>query len=276
MSSSTRFSGLALQALIVAASFAVIIFSERASAGSLSHRLPEKVCAGPSDPRLDKMPADLETQLALSALPASLRAAATVYLLDPSKGFYIARRGTNGFVCFVSRTEWEWGEFRKDLFAPMGFDAEGARTNFIPYLDVAAMRASGKYTARQIKDSVMLRIRKGIYKAPARSGICYMLAPVMRVYTGMPGNENVMTMSMPHYMFYAADVKDSDIGTEPNSKEGPWLVNPGNTVLGAGKGIWGYIVVPAQESVAAKIRQSGQPLVRRLAAYSPYFKLDMH
>src|SRR5579872_805780 len=262
MFSSIRFAGHGCRLLVFAASFAVNLFSGRAWA------------AGPSDSRLDRMPTDLETELALSALPANLRAGATVYLLDPAKGFYPARRGTNGFVCFVSRTEWEWGEFRNDLFAPMGFDAEGARTNFIPYLDVAAMRASGKYTARQIKDSVMLRIRKGIYKAPARSGICYMLAPIMRVYTGMPGNENVMTMSMPHYMFYAAHVKDSDIGTDPHSNDGPWLVNPGNTVLGAGNGIWGYIIVPARESVAAKIRQSGQSLVQRLAAYSPYFKLD--
>lgn len=227
----------------------------------------------PSDPDLDKMPADLETQLALSALPAKLRAAATVYLLDPAKGYYVARRGSNGFVCFVSRTEWEWGEFRKDLFAPMGFDPEGARTNFVPYLDVAVMRASGKYSPAQIRDSVILRIRKGIYKAPGRSGICYMLAPIMRVYTGMPGNENVMTMSMPHYMFYAAHVKDSDIGTDPNSNDGPWLVNPGNSVLGQGNGIWGYIIVPAPDAVASRIRQSGKELLQRLAAYSPYFKL---
>lgn len=228
----------------------------------------------PADSRLDKMPADLETALALTALPEHLRATATVYLLDPAKGLYIARQGTNGFVCFVSRTEWEWGEFRKDLFAPMGFDREGVRTNFLPYLDVAAMRASGKLTPKQIRDTVIARIHKGVYKAPARSGICYMLAPVMRVYTGMPGNENVMTMSMPHYMFYAQYIKDSDIGTDPNSASGPWLVNPGNTVLGPNKGPYGYVVVPAREDVAAKIRQSGKDMLARLAAWSPYFKMD--
>src|ERR1700734_1455401 len=185
-----------------------------------------------ADWQLDKMPVKLETDFALSSLPPYLQANATVYLLDPNKGYYGARKGSNGFICFVSRTEWEWGEFRKDLFAPMGFDPEGARTTFIGYRDVAAMRASGKYSPQQIKDSAISRIRRGIYKAPSRSGVCYMLAPIMRVYTGMPGDEHVMTMSMPHYMFYAQNIKDADIGTDPNSQYGPWLVNPGNTVLG--------------------------------------------
>jgi hypothetical protein len=228
----------------------------------------------PSGWQLDKMPVDLETQLALSALPSHLQAAATVYLLDPAKGYYVARKGSNGFVCFVSRTEWEWGEFRKDLFAPMGFDAEGARTTFVGYRDVAAMRASGKFTPQQIKDSAISRIHSGKYKAPARSGVCYMLAPIMRVYTGMPGNKNVMTMSMPHYMFYAQNISDSDIGTDPNAATGIWLVNPGNTVLGKGKGPYGYIIVPATEEVAGKIKQTGKDLLQRLAAWSPYLKLD--
>ena len=65
------------------------------------------------DWKLEKMPADLEMEFALSALPPHLRDAATVYLLDPEKGYYIARKGTNGFCAFVDRTDWEWGEFAK-------------------------------------------------------------------------------------------------------------------------------------------------------------------
>src|SRR5690349_16325819 len=68
---------------------------------------------------LDKMPANLETELALQALPPQLRSAATVYLLDPAKGYYVGRKGANGFICFIARTNWEWAEFRKDVFAPM-------------------------------------------------------------------------------------------------------------------------------------------------------------
>ena len=222
--------------------------------------------------RLDKMPADLETELALQALPVHLRAKATVYLLDPAKGYYVARAGTSGFVCFVARTNWEWAEFRKDLFGPMAYDPEGARTIFPMYRDVAAMRASGKLTPVQIRDSIVNRVHKGIYKAPAKGGISYMLAPVMRVYTGKPGDNTVMTMNMPHYMFYAPYITDSDVGTDPNSQKGPWLVNSGNTILGAGKGPESYLIMPADPATTAKIIADGKTLLTRLAAYSPYFK----
>ncbi|HEY6902622.1 MAG TPA: hypothetical protein VI233_18315 [Puia sp.] len=223
---------------------------------------------------LDKMPAALETELALSALPPQLRSAATVYLLDPAKGYYIARKGGNGFVCFIARTNWEWAEFRKDVFAPMAFDAQGAATIFPMYTETAAMRASGKFTPGQIKDSVANRIRRGQYKAPSRGGVSYMLAPVMRVYTGKPGDNNVMTMNMPHYMFYAPYITDSDVGFVPNSPKGPWLINSGNTVLGDRKGPEGYFIVPADEAAKAKIVADGKDLQKRLITYSPYFKVD--
>ena len=96
----------------------------------------------------------------------------------------------------------------------------------------------------------------------------------MRVYTGNPGNEMVMTMSMPHYMVYAPYVRNSDIGTNPDSPEGPWLVNPGNTVLGQGKGPYGYIIMPAREKAAAEIVGNNKDLLKRLADYSPYFKVE--
>ncbi len=95
-----------------------------------------------TDSKLQKWPVDLETDFALSALPPHLRSEATVYLLEPNKGFYIGRQGTNGFVCFVSRTEWEWADFRNDLATPISFDPEGAKTIVPVFLDVAALRAS--------------------------------------------------------------------------------------------------------------------------------------
>jgi len=227
-----------------------------------------------SDWGLDKMPANLETEFALSALPPQLRSAATVYLLDPAKGYYVARKGENGFICFIARTNWEWAEFRKDLFAPMAFDAEGAKTIFPMYRDAAAMRASGKFTPLQIKDSVVNRIHSGIYKAPASGGVSYMLAPVMRVYTGKPGDNNVMTMNMPHYMFYAPYITDSDVGFDPNSPKGPWLINSGNTVLGDRKGPEGYFIVPADETAKTKILADGKDLLKQLENYSHYLKAE--
>ncbi|MBS1602203.1 MAG: hypothetical protein JST42_06005 [Bacteroidetes bacterium] len=223
---------------------------------------------------LDGMPADLETELALKALPPQLRSAATVYLLDPAKGYYIGRKGTNGFICFIARTNWEWAEYRKDVFAPIAYDPEGARQLFPMYRDAAAMRATGKFTPAQVKDTIVDRIRKGIYNAPSTGGISYMLAPVMRVYTGKPGDNNVMTMNMPHYMFYAPYITDSDVGTDPDSPRGPWLVNSGNSVLGERKGPEGYLIMPADAATTEKIMADGKSLLQRLAAYSAYFRTD--
>ena len=101
-----------------------------------------------------------------------------------------------------------------------------------------------------------------------------MLAPVMRVYTGKPGDEMVMTMNMPHYMFYAPYTTDQDVGINPNSPNGPWLVNPGNTVLGERKGPHGYLIMPASDAAKAKIIADGKDLLSRLADYSRYFKVD--
>lgn len=223
--------------------------------------------------QLDKMPADLETQLALSALPADLQAGATVYLLDPAKGYYVGRQGTNGFVCFIDRTDWEWGQFRNDVFAPISFDPAGASTTFQVYRDVAAMRATGTYTAAQVKDTVIARYRSGRYTAPARAGVSYMLAPVMRVYIGNPDNTTVQTMSMPHYMFYAPYITDADAGTNHNS--GPFLNNPDNMIFGDRKGPQGYFIVTADERLTAKILADNKGLLQRLQAYSHYFMPDM-
>ena len=121
---------------------------------------------GASNWQLDKMPVDLETDYALSALPPHLRNDATVYLLDPQKGYYVGHQGSNGYICFISRTEWEWSEYRNDICTAISYDAEGARSIFPIYMDVAAMRASGKYQATQIRDSIIHRIVAGIYKAP--------------------------------------------------------------------------------------------------------------
>jgi hypothetical protein len=228
-------------------------------------------CQQSADGQLDKMPPELEKDFALSSLPLRLRNDATVYLLDPQKGYYIARKGSNGFVCFVTRTEWEWGKFRKDVAAAISYDAEGARTIFKVYQDVAAMRASGKYSALQIKNIVLGRIRKGIYKAPARPGISYMLAPVMRAYPGNPDNDSVMTMIMPHYMFYAPYLTNTDIGG--SQEDWPVVINPGATLLGERKGPFGYIILPAGKTERATIIHDSQELLKRLKAYKSYFAI---
>jgi hypothetical protein len=228
----------------------------------------------PAVGQLYKMPAGLETDYALSALPPQLRPGATIYLLNPAKGYYIARKGSNGFICFVMRTAWEWAEFRNDIITAISYDAEGARVIFPIYQDVAAMRASGKFTALQVRNIVVGRIKKSIYKAPARPGISYMLAPVMRTYPATPAEHKVITMHMPHYMFYAPYLTNADIGNIPNGQaDGPMLVHPESMFLGEKKAPYGYIIVPAGETERAKIVADNKTLLKRLADYRSFFKI---
>ena len=76
--------------------------------------------------KVEPLPCDLEVQLALSSLPPHLRDDATVYILNPDKGFEVARKGTNGFHAFVARTgddsfrgSWPLTEYRDDILYPI-------------------------------------------------------------------------------------------------------------------------------------------------------------
>ncbi len=229
---------------------------------------------GVTDGRLEKMPVDLETDYALSALPPHLRSDATVYLLDPGKGYYISHQGSNGYICFISRTEWEWAEFRSDVCTPISYDAEGARAIFPIYMAVAEMRASGKYNAVQIRDTIKSRILAGVYKAPSKPGMSYMLAPVMRVYPAGPDVKEPVTVSMPHYMLYAPYLADANTRYKPGT-QGLFMANPDNAILGDGNAPYGYIIIPASDAEKAVIIADGKGLLERLAAYKPFLKVEM-
>src|SRR5262245_56322825 len=76
----------------------------------------------PIDRRLEKMPRDLETEFALSALPGHLRGGAGVLLLDPAKGYVPAQPSKNGFTCVVERTDWHRVDFRNDIYTALCYD----------------------------------------------------------------------------------------------------------------------------------------------------------
>src|ERR1700690_2234892 len=111
------------QAIVVAA---VLLFA--LAAGAEDKQTPATM------KKIEPLPRDLEIQLALSALPPHLRDNATVYVLNPDKGFEVARKGTNGFHTFVARTgddtfrgAWPLTEYRDDILYPVSFDSAGAK-----------------------------------------------------------------------------------------------------------------------------------------------------
>ena len=101
---------------------------------------------------IEAVPGGLEIQLALSALPAHLREHATVYVLNPGKGFEVARKGTNGFQqrASVARTgddafrgSWPLTEYRDDILYPIAFDSGRQGTDAYPSLTPLEMQAKG-------------------------------------------------------------------------------------------------------------------------------------
>ncbi|MGH9841208.1 MAG: hypothetical protein ACREEM_20840, partial [Blastocatellia bacterium] len=149
---------------------------------------------------IEQMPAKLETQFALSALPPALRDQATVYLLDPKKGYQLSRQGTSGVTCLVERTVWEMADFRNDIYIPLCYDAVGTKAHLKVIMDTATLRAQGMSPVA-LKAEIETRYRSKTYKVPEKAGLSYMVAPVMRAVG--PPDMKVHTMSMPHVMFYA-------------------------------------------------------------------------
>jgi hypothetical protein len=219
---------------------------------------------------LDKMPPDLEMDYALSALPPELRDGATVYLLEPNKGYYLARKGTNGFSTYVNRTEWERAEFVQDTYAAVSYDSAGAKTYLPVAFDVAAMRASGKYTPLQIRDTIVQRVKRGVYKAPARTGISYMLSPLLRTRL----DQGIVNHVMPHYMFYAPCIDNNDVGGKwVTGGHHPFVINSGG-VLDKAHSIFNFIIIAAGETEKAKIIEENKDLLRRLAEYKSCLKIE--
>lgn len=221
----------------------------------------------PAAPQLDKMPRELELQYAVSALPPHLRSNATTYVLDPEKGYQLAHTGSNGFSCIVERTEWERADFRNDVYAAMCFDPEGSKNILPVWMDAARLRAEGKLTAEEIREKINEGLKNGHYRLPSRSVVSYMIEPLMRTYPSAPPvNKEVVTMNMPHYMFYAPNVTNEDIGAIFNS-EYPFIMSTGGH---------NYIILLVGDAEREKINQESQDLVKKLCAYKSFFCNPVH
>ena len=212
-------------------------------------------------PKLERMPEALEVRFALSAAPPHARDKATAYVLDPARGYLLSHQGTNGVSCVVVRSDWQFTKaaFRDDIFWAVCYDAEGSRTLLQDYLIAAELRARG-LDAKQVHEQVTKRFGMPSYPNPARVGVSYMLAPVMRGYTRGP---EPMTMNMPHYMFYAPNVNNSDIGGNGFSKQYPFVLSmyPGRD---------NYIILLVGEAEKEKILADSKELLGDLCSYRDY------
>jgi hypothetical protein len=222
------------------------------------------------DDAIEPMPAQLETQLALAAAPPALRAEATVYLLDPKKGYELSRQGSNGQTCIVERTQWEMNEFRSDLYVPLCYDPAGA-DYLRMIMDTAALRAQGA-SAAAVKAEIERRWANKTYRVPSKPGLSYMVAPVMR--TLGPPDMKVHTMSMPHLMFYAPYARNADIGAKPNLADHASLQWPFADQQGLPEHTYFIQMIGAAEK--ARILRDEKPLLDALCAHHHVLCLDSH
>ena len=223
-------------------------------------------CADTLNPKLEKMPESLEVRFALSALPPHLRDGATAFILEPQGGYVVYRKGTNGFNCIVMRTEWSWPQlaFRDDIFVPICYDDEGSKKMLPVWMDAAKLRAQG-LGPRKSYEKIVKKFDNGTYQKPSRTGISYMTAPLMRTYPSPEATE-VVTMSIPHYMFYAPHVKNADIGGKP--------LSPYPFVLPQGPSPHDVIVLLVGEAEKARILADSTDLLNDLCAYRKFLCLD--
>jgi hypothetical protein len=215
-----------------------------------------------TDPTIEPMPVKLETQFALSAAPPGLRDRATVHLLDPRKGYHLARQGTSGVTCIVQRTAWEHADFRDDIYIPLCYDAVGTRTYLKVIMDAAALRAQGMSPAA-LKAEIEKRYADKTYTVPEKTGVSYMVAPIFR--TLGPPDMKVRTMAMPHVMVYAPHVTNEDIGAVPDLSVHASLLNP--FIDRQGNAEQSYVIQLIGEAEKARILANEKALINELCAY---------
>ncbi|HWV59393.1 MAG TPA: hypothetical protein VN034_01975 [Sphingopyxis sp.] len=217
------------------------------------------------------LPRDLEIQLAESALPKHLQERATIYVLNPRKGFEIARAGTNGFHAFLARTgddafrgDWPFTAYRNDIIYPIAFDEVGSKANMRVFFDAAELQAKGTPPA-DLKKLIKERYASGHYKAPDHGGVSYMLSPILRTYIDPERSGEVETSTNPHIMHYAPNVSNQALG---GVKPG---INPLTFVIQEGP--HGFAVQHLGEKEMAAIKTEYAPMLERLCGLNPLWCL---
>jgi hypothetical protein len=159
----------------------------------------------PTQPAGSQLPKLMERQeeiaLALSSCPASVASKAAVYVLEKS-GYVKVRESQNGFTAIVQHA-------LPNSQDPQCMDAEGTRTFLPRYLKVAELRAEGK-SPEEIRRFVADAFAKGIFQAPTRPGIDYMLSK-----ENLTPNARGGVVPFPgHLMFYAPYLTNADLGLD--------------------------------------------------------------
>jgi len=151
-----------------------------------------------------------EIALARSAAPPSVSGDAEVLVLGP-KGYASASKGTNGFVCVVSRG-WFAGLTEPDFWnpklrGPICFNKEAARSVLPTYLTRTTWVLAGVSRA-EIAKRTHAAMAAGKIPAPATGSMTYMLSKGGYLGDGPKGPWR------PHIMFYMPPMSTADWGAD--------------------------------------------------------------
>jgi hypothetical protein len=223
--------------------FLLVLTAQIAVSASAAAQSPQAAANQPALPDQQK-----EIALALSACPPSVANKAAVYVLGKS-GYVKIRDSQNGFTAIVQHSLPTSRE-------PRCMDAEGTRTHLPRLLKVAEWRAQGK-SRDEIDRLVADAFAKGVFRAPTRPGVDYMLSTENLV----PNKMGAVVPFPPHVMFYAPYLTNADLGTDDDlGPDG----NPKGPAFVAGDGTpHALIIVPlgahAGSSHPAADKPSGGP-----------------
>ena len=207
---------------------------------------------------VSSLPRDLEIELALSAAPEHWQEGASVYVLNPSVGFELAKEGDNGVACMVGRTDWRRSGYSNDILIPICWDKPGVEAILPVRFEIEAMRAQGMPKS-DLTAAITANYETAKYQAPGRAGYSPMLSPILVVYPG-PNAPEPAFLNHPHLMFYAPGLTMEDIGgrrfADPMY---PW-------VLGEGGGPHNYIIQAMGEAERAMLNERYAGLLADLCA----------
>jgi hypothetical protein len=179
----------------------LLICSVTAAALAVGASPPDPPTQPPGSKPPKLMDREREIAVALSSCPASVADKAAVYVLDKS-GYVKVRESQNGFTAIVQHA-------LPNSQDPQCMDAEGTRTFLPRYLKVAELRAQGK-SPEEIRRFVADAFAKGIFQAPTRPGVDYMLSKENLT----PNAKGAVVPFPPHVMFYAPYLTNADLGLD--------------------------------------------------------------
>lgn len=163
-----------------------------------------------------EMPREAEIAMARTAAPASISADAEILVLG-SKGYEVAAKGKNGFVCMVQRSfaaGIEFPEFwNPKIRSPICLNAESVRS-FLPHLKRKAEWALAGLSKEQIAARINQALASKEFPDFAPGAMCYMMSKQAYLADGDP-------QWHPHLMWFV-----------PATEAAAWGANlPGSPIV---------------------------------------------